>query len=236
MFMAMRSSVFSALLLMLTTSAIAANPGEDTGDRLPPKVGRIWGLAWSSVYDPPALYGVCDLICAGSVVSTNDGMSASFNVEDILWGHAASSNIAIRCLVEGERIDFTPGSRYLVCVFTNDWWYPSPRDLDMAEDIFPSDYLSPTSLPPSRAIFNDYRIPFYSRAAQKCSSFERGWTNYWGEYRTFITNFTYSARILQDRGKALESIEKFLQDWNRAGRPAVPGTIYLENYIDQQRK
>ena len=158
---------------------------------------------------------VSDLICTGTVVSTNDGRSAEFVVDEVLWGQAASSNITIRRVGEWQEwenpwtsIFFNRLGRHLVLAYTNNWWSKSASwdsycSRESVINLY--DYITPTSRPPDHAVFDDYRV---LDIPNSMISFDdlviTGGTNYWEGLRTFITNFNDIARIQHDELKAYE--------------------------------
>ncbi len=154
---------------------------------------------------------VSDLICTGTVVSTNDGRSAEFVVDEVLWGQAASSNIMVRRVGEWQdwenpsnSVFFSKLGRHLLLAYTNNWW-TGRNSMHRLSILNLFDYITPTSRPPDHAVFDDYRVP----DIQNCMLCFDDWiivggTNYWEGTRTFITNFNDIARIQHDELKAYE--------------------------------
>ena len=153
----------------------------------------------------PHQVAVSDLICTGMVLSTNDGHSAEFAVDEVLWGYAASSNITLRPVFSFDCLDYLHEGRFLIMAFTNNWW-TQQRDypLFVPSIYYLHDFISPTSRPPDHAVFEDYRL--YSRygSAIPFDKITVGGTNYWEGTRNFITNFLDIAKIHQDERRAYE--------------------------------
>ena len=163
----------------------------------------------------PHQVAVSDLICTGTVVTTNDGRSAEFVVDEVLWGQVASSNITIRRVGEWQdwenpsnSVFFSGLGRYLVLAYTNNWWskcgsWESSCEHESVIQLY--DYITSTSRPPDHAVFEGYCIP---DILNNMISFDDdiivGGTNYWVGTRMFITNFNDIARIQHDELKAYE--------------------------------
>ena len=131
---------------------------------------------------------IADFICTGTPTSTNDGRSAEFAVDEILWGTAPSTNITIRELITyGGSLPFQLGEKYLVCAFTNNWWDGGWEERDCV-DYTLSQCVTETNRPPNNAIFDDYVIMETSRSVIPFRYFNYGGTNYWNQVRTFATN------------------------------------------------
>ena len=153
---------------------------------------------------------VSDLICTGTVVSTNDGRSAEFVVDEVLWGQAASSNITIRRVGKWQDWEnpsnsdfFSKLGRHLLLAYTNNWW--TGRSVHALSVINLYDYITPTSRPPDHAVFDDYRVlDIWNGLVSFDDWIIVGGTNYWEGTRTFITNFNDIARIQHDELKAYE--------------------------------
>ena len=164
----------------------------------------------------PHQVAVGDFIGTGTVLATNDGYSATLAVGEVIWGQATSSNITVQCVDKKTPTEFNLGGNYLVLAYTNDWWAGAyTNDLDdwtyEDEDITLLnlyDYNTPTSRPPSLAVFNDYRI-----LRPRCSAISFDWineggTNYWDATRTFITNFIDIAKVQNSDEQAYKYIAK----------------------------
>ena len=158
---------------------------------------------------------VGDLICTGTIVSTNDGRSAEFVVDEVLWGQAASSNITIRRVGKWQEWEnpetsffFNRLGRHLLLAYTNNWWSKydkrkSSWDNESILNLY--DYITPTSRPPDHAVFDDYRVLDIRNGMISFDDYiVTGGTNYWEGMRTFITNFNDIARIQHDELKAYE--------------------------------
>ena len=162
----------------------------------------------------PHLVGISDFICSGTAVSTNDGFSADFAVDEILWGNPSSpTNVHIRNLTPQFGIDFLPGEKYLVFAFTNNWWFGG-RESYRQSFVSLSHFLPATNRPPSGACFDDYRIIEKHRCAIPFRLINYGGTNYWGGTRTIITNLIDVGRIQCDEGRVREIIESIIHDEN----------------------
>lgn len=157
----------------------------------------------------PHVIGVCDIICTGEVLSTNDGHSAKLAVDEILWGHLPSTNILIRNVYThfmNDRISVEPSHRYLVCAFTNNWWGDEFKPNEEKAFIALYEYLSPTSRPPDNAVFGDYRLMSDVGSVIDFDLLEYDGTNYWDATRSFITNFVDLARIQNNPAVAHDRI------------------------------
>ena len=179
---------------------------------------------------PPHQIAVCDLICTGTITSTNDGYSAVMAVDEILWGTVASSNITVRYLADSTPIHVNRNAKYLIMAFTNDWWF-CQSTWDTREDPtfeYLYDYLTPTSRPPSGAVFDDCRI-MTSRSIFDFNRIERAETNYWPEVRTFITNYLEIAKIQHDEKKAHAFIYSLFNDPN--AKHLLPPPLFPETYL-----
>ena len=160
----------------------------------------------------PHQTGVCDLICTGQVLSTNDGHSAEVAVDEVVWGSAATSNITVRHVYygrPGDKLLFKNGHRYLLFAFTNNWW-TNKRNPDVSAFHSLYEYLPPTQRPQNNAVFSDYRLMDPLACAIDFSLIDYDGTNHWDATRTFITNFTYIARQRHDLGAARDMIYETL--------------------------
>lgn len=194
-------------------------------------------------YDPPPLtflpvevmphqVAVSDLICTGRVLSTNDGQSVEFAIDDLVWGTPPSTNITIRrvlsspCPLETLR----PGHKYLVFAFTNDWWGPGIKGQYIGLNRL-ADYITPTSRPPDMAVFDDYRIMNDEESVIDFELLDYDGTNYWPATRTFITNFNDITRMRHDRAAAKQLVDDTLT--NRANWAAFPHVLHskLGKYV-----
>ena len=152
--------------------------------------------------------GVCDLICTGMVLSTNDGHSAEVAVGEVVWGSAATSNITVRHVYygrPGDELLFKNGHRYLLFAFTNNWW-TNKRNPDVSAFHSLYEYLPPTQRPQNNAVFSDYRLMDPLACAVDFSLIDYDGTNHWDATRTFITNFTDIARQRHDLRAARDLI------------------------------
>ena len=191
------------------------------------------------VYDQleqfPHQVAVGDFIGTGMVLATNDGYSATLAVGEVIWGQATSSNITVQCVDKKTPTEFNLGGNYLVLAYTNDWWagaYTNDLDDWVYEDgditlLNLYDYNTPTSRPPSLAVFNDYRI-----LRPRCSAISFDWineggTNYWDATRTFITNFIDIAKFQNSDEKAYKYISKVIHGEG----PRLPRFLMVQTYV-----
>ena len=149
-----------------------------------------------------------DFICTGTPTSTNDGHSAEFAVDEILWGSSPSTNIIIRYFVEPEeRYKFQLGERYLVCAFTNDWWAIGRGKLvdhstyHYYTSFILSQCVTETNRPPDNAVFDDYVVLDNRLSSISFKDINYGGTNYWDLVRTFTTNIIDIAKREGDYDK-----------------------------------
>ncbi len=160
----------------------------------------------------PHLIGIADFICRGTAVSTNDGFSADFAVDEILWGEPPSTtNVLIKNLTPQFGISFQPGDKYLICAFTNNWWFGG-RENYRQSFITLSHFLPATNRPSSNACFDDYRIIDKSKGVIPLRFIDYGGTNYWEGTRTLITNLINVGRIQCDEGAVREIVESIVND------------------------
>ena len=190
----------------------------------------------------PHQAGVCDLICTGQVLSTNDGHSAEVAVDEVVWGCAATSNITVRnvyCESAGDELFFKNGRRYLIFAFTNNWW-TNTRDPDVSAFHSLYEYLPPTRRPQNNAVFNDYRLMDPWECAIEFSRIDYDGTNRWPATRTFITNFTYIARQRHDLRAARDLIYDTLarrELWEPLPRFFVRSlSFYKDLYFEYPKK
>ncbi len=156
----------------------------------------------------PHQAGVCDLICTGRVLSTNDGHSAEVAVDEVVWGSVATSNISVRHIYYGSAGDellFKNEHRYLLFAFTNNWW-TNKRNPEVSAFHSLYEYLPPTQRPQNNAVFSDYRLMDPLDCAIDFNLIDYDGTNHWPATRAFITNFTYIARQRHDLGAARDLI------------------------------
>ena len=155
----------------------------------------------------PHQAGVCDVIFAGTVLSTNlddkspaypfDKLpSAEFAVDDVLWGAVSSSNITVGSIYPADGFQFVLNERYLVCTFTNNWWANESRLDTDCERL--QHYLSITSCPPGNVVFDDYRTMCPRYTAIPFSRINNNGSNYWTATRAFVTNLVDIARVRND--------------------------------------
>ena len=185
----------------------------------------------------------CDFIGTGMVLATNDGYSATLAVGEILWGHAASSNITVRQVDASLPTEFLLGKQYLVLAYTNDWWngaYSSGRSYAYTNGCWKGtyshnkislislyDYTSPTNRPPSHAVFSDYRILTPRGSAISFDKIIVGGTNYWDATRTFITNFIDIAKFQNSNEQAYKCIAKIVHNED----PRLPKDLFLQVFL-----
>ena len=156
---------------------------------------------------------ISDFICTGTPISTNDGLSAEFAVDEILWGTAPSTNITIRDKIpEGGNLPFQFGERYLVCAFTNDWWSMLREDCTYDIDYILSQCVTETNRPPNNAVFNDYVILEGRLSVIPFSYINYGGTNYWDQVRTFATNIIDIAKHEGDDDKVRNATISIIDD------------------------
>ena len=179
----------------------------------------------------PHQVAVGDLICTGTVLSTNKGWSAEFAVDEILWGYVASSNITIRRVDRLPLEEFHIDERYLVVAFTNNWW-GDLRDHAFIRNStrYLYDFISPTSRPPDQAVFDDHRICIPRDGVISFDYIVENGTNYWEGTRTFITNFLEIAKFQQDERKAYEWLYN-LSHANTNFYRRLPRKIRSELYV-----
>ena len=225
---------FVCCAMLFVASVAFPQNGKRPQERQAPQAFEKWRCERMPVFGIPRVFGVCDLVCAGLVTSTNDGLSANLAIDDIAWGHAASSNITIRSVAERKKLDLCPGHRYMVCAFTNNWWHASGSWFE--DPVYLNKYLSPTSLPPDRVFFDDYRIPLVDFAVVDFKYIDYDGTNYWGGLRSFITNFTYTARVLQDKDVADEVVRGVFVDKSRERALPMLFRALLSFYLDDLDK
>ncbi len=154
----------------------------------------------------PHQIAVCDFICAGTVLSTNDGYSASLAVQEVVWGQTPTSNILVRCVDPAEPTGFLLNNKYLVAAYTNNWWPKGTKThnhFDYVDETILAtfDYNTPTSHPPDNAVFEDFRILSDWASTLNFDTIATGETNLWENTRTFITNFIDLAKIQHDETK-----------------------------------
>ena len=206
-------------------------------------------LRYTSRPDELALFphSLCnsDFICTGTPTSTNDGNSAEFAVDEILWGAAPSTNVTMQYFVTPEeRYKFQLGERYLVCAFTNDWWSvrrPNPSfeftndwwsvrrtNPSFEEGYVLSQCVTETNRPPNNAIFEKFVVLDNRRGAIPFKHINYGGTNYWDKVRTFATNIIYIAKHEGDDDKVRSIVLSILAD--RQKREQFPAPI-VRNFI-----
>ena len=160
----------------------------------------------------PHQAGVCDLICTGQVLSTNDGHSAEVAVDEVVWGSVTASNITVRHVYygrPGDELFFKNGHCYLIFAFTNNWW-TNTRNPDISAFHSLYEYLPPTRRPQGNAVFNDHRLMDPLDCAIDFSLIDYGGTNHWPATRAFLTNFTHIARQRHDLRAARDLIYETL--------------------------
>ena len=200
-----RSFVFNVVLLLGACGAIA--------DESPSSLHRISLL--------PHQAGICDIIFAGSILSTNftvqspayrylKSPAAEFAVDDVLWGTLASSNIVVGSVYPSEVDNFMPGERYLVCAFTNNWWANMSRGDTDFERL--SNYLSVTGAPPGNAVLDGYRTIYPHYSVIPFNRIDYNGTNHWEAARTLVTNLIHIARVRRDDQLMRKTITEVISD------------------------
>ena len=180
----------------------------------------------------PHQAGICDVIFAGTVLSTNytdkspistslELPAAEFAVDDVIWGTITSSNVTVGCIYPHDGFAFQRGERYLVCAFTNNWWADMGRFDTDYERL--SDYLSVTGRPPRNAVFNDYRTMFPRDTAIPFRYLDYKGTNRWEATRDLVTNLVHIARVRRDDQLMRETIKTIIDD--RTNPKCLPGHV-----------
>lgn len=201
----MKAAFFFTCATMVLCSGVHAAPWRNTGD--PDEL---------SIFP----HSLCnsDFICTGTPTSTNDGHSAEFAVDEILWGASPSTNITIRYFVEPEeRYKFQLGERYLVCAFTNDWWAVGRGKYDPVTYRYYTSYIlsqcvTETNRPPDNAVFDCYVVLDNRRSSIPFKEINYGGTNYWDLVRTFTTNIIDIAKHEGDYDKVGNTIMSIIDD------------------------
>lgn len=184
-------------------------------------------VTYSCIYEAPQIetvthqIAVCDLICTGTIVSTNDGFSAEMAVEETLWGQVAASNITVRYLEDNTPTGFEQGRKYLILAFTNNWWHQNP----FLTYRYPYDFVPPDGQPP---VFGDCRLLCH-KGAVDFRRIDTEKTNYWEGVRTYITNFIEITKIEADERKAHEYIYSTFNDKDAFRR--LPGPIQPDLFM-----
>ena len=169
----------------------------------------------------PHLVGIADFICSGTALSTNDGFSAGFAIDEILWGiPPPTTNVTIRNLTQRFGLNCQPGERYLLCAFTNNWW-AGGREGYRQSFLTLSHYLPATNRPSSSIFSDDYRIIDKNRCMIPFRFLDYGGTNYWEGTRTLITNLIDIGRIQCDEGKVRAIVESIVNDVSNSRRLPV---------------
>jgi hypothetical protein len=171
----------------------------------------------------PHQVAVSDLICTGRVLSTNDGRSVEFAIDDLVWGTPPSTNITIKRIISNVSPipTFRQDHRYLVFAFTNNWWTGKYAMEKGFINLY--EYLSPTSRPPDLALYDEYRIMDDWESVIDFEWLDYNGTNFWEATRTFITNFNNLARVRQDPQGAMNLVYETLT--NREARMRMPGVV-----------
>ena len=167
----------------------------------------------------PHQAGVCDLIFSGTtidgtIVSNNEECAADFIVDEVLWGHLNSSNITVRSVSReytsnSFSFEFLPNQRYLVCAFTNNWWANASQDDTYYQRLY--HYLSVTSSPPGKAVFDGYRTMLPRFTAIPFSKINYNGSNYWSTTRTLVTNLVDIARVRRDEQLMRQTITNLVE-------------------------
>lgn len=172
---------------------------------------------------------VCDLICTGEVIATNDGFNAELAVEELLWGHTATSNIVVRYLHNDTPVNLEKGQKYLVLAYTNNWWHGDPYQTHRTTFEYLYDYLTPTSRPAGNAVFEECRLLYPRASVMDFRIIDNGKTNYWDGMRTYITNFLQIAKIETDELKAHKYVYSTYNDKDAFRR--LPGPIQPDLFL-----
>ena len=178
----------------------------------------------------PHQVGICDVIFAGTVLSTNfDDRTASFPyyelpaaefaVDDVVWGSVSSSNITVKSLYPAGGFHFMPNERYLVCAFTTNWWAIQTRDDYDYLRLY--HYFSITSRPPENAVFDDYRIMYPPYTTIPFSLINHNGSNYWTSTRALVTNLVEIARIRGDEQMMRLTITNLVNAKAGSGLPPI---------------
>lgn len=159
----------------------------------------------------PHQAGVCDLICAGTVLSTNGDDAVQFVVDDILWGYINSSNINVRSIYPRDGFEFRINERYLLCAFTNNWWAnDNPQASEVGEErLF--NYLCATSRPPEGMVFDCYRTMYPRYTMIPFNQINSNGSNYWAATRAFVTNLVDIARVRCDEQLMRQTITNLVE-------------------------
>ena len=156
---------------------------------------------------------IADFICTGTPMSTNDGYSASFAVDEILWGAAPTTNVTVRSYVPmGDGLGFQLGERYLVCAFTNDWWSAGPEEYFNYVEYTLSKCVMETNRPPNKAVFDAYVLIENRQSAIPFSYINYRGTNHWDAVRTFSTNIIDIAKHKGDDDWVRNEVLSILAD------------------------
>ena len=210
------SKVYLSAILSMSFTLYA------TGDIVCASPGMIIDITPDAVIELsllPHQAGICDLIFAGTtingtIVSNNEVCAADFVVDDVLWGHVNSSNITVRSL-PGNYItplfpfEFIPNERYLVCAFTNNWW-ANQSDGDMYYQRL-CNYLSVTSSPPGKAVFDGYCTMYPHFTAIPFNQINYNGSNYWSTTRALVTNLVDIARVRGDAQMMSQTITNLVE-------------------------
>ncbi len=168
----------------------------------------------------PHQVAVSDLVCTGRVLSTNDGRTVDFAIDDLVWGSPPSTNVTLEEVHRRWPLEtLRPGHKYLVFAFTNDWWGTGWQAPNIGFNRL-LDYITPTSRPPGGAVFDGYRIMSEKESVIDFDWLDYGGTNYWEATRAFITNFNEVARVRHDPAAAKNLVYDTLT--NRESRAALP--------------
>ena len=178
----------------------------------------------------PHLLCISDFICTGAPISTNDGLSVEFAVDEILWGAAQSTNITIREIIPcGGNQPFQLGERYFVCAFTNNWWAGGRENSDYVDYIL-SQCVTETNRPPNNAVFDEYVLLESRLSVIPFRYINYGGTNYWDLVRTFATNIIDIARHEGDYDKVRNTVISLLDDPQKYLRFPIPIRTHLLLY------
>lgn len=166
---------------------------------------------------------ISDFIFTGTATTTNDGRTAEFAVDEILWGVASSTNVIIRKrLPLGENLEFQIGEKYLVCAFTNDWWSMRREERTFDVGNILSKCVIETNRPSNNSVFDDYVILDNRRSAIPFTFINYEGTNYWDTVRTLATNIIDIAKHQGDDDKVRNIVLSILANPQKCAQFPAP--------------
>jgi hypothetical protein len=181
----------------------------------------------------PHQAGVCDLICAGTVLSTNGEESADFAVDDVLWGRVTASNITVRSIYPLDGFKYKLNVRYLLFAFTNNWWASdnSPFSEVGEEKLF--NHLCATNQLPAMMVFDGYRTIYPRDTAIPFDLINFNGSNYWTATRALVTNLVDIARIRHDKQLMRQTITDIAEGgWANSGlSPFIWNRLWLYKFF-----